>query len=55
MQGLLSEELLDKVPPHFRTIVSGPPGLCRAAYDALRALGRLHNTLFLDELPEGAA
>ena len=51
-QDRLNVAILRGLPQQLKTIVSGPPGLCRAAYDALWALNRLGNTLFLDELPE---
>jgi len=55
----LSEKVLEEVLPKRRAaipfLVSGPPGLCRAAQDALRAKGHLQDALFLDEFPEAEA
>lgn len=55
----LNEEVLEEVLPRPRRraifLVSAPLGLCRAAYDALRAEGHLEDAFFLDELPEAEA
>ncbi|CAE7041163.1 CBR1 [Symbiodinium sp. CCMP2592] len=55
----LSEKVLDEILPNRRAaisfLVSGPPGLCRTAQDALRAKGHLQDALFLDEFPEAEA